>query len=135
MQKISKAYGFNYSEIKKNNEIEKTLKKVLKSNKPEFINVYLNPNQKIIPKLSFGDPIEDLSPRLNRNEFYENMIIDPLKKVNLKKACNFLFVQRKSIQNLNGLKISFCLIFLLFIYQLYLTYLLYDPSVFLQEMA
>ena len=84
--KISKAYGFNYSEIKKNNEIEKTLKKVLKSNKPEFINVYLNPNQKIIPKLSFGDPIEDLSPRLNRNEFYENMIIDPLKKSKPKES-------------------------------------------------
>ena len=39
-------------------------------------------------------------------------------------------MQRKSIQNLNSLKISFCLIFLLFIYQLYLTYLLYDPTVF-----
>ncbi len=84
--KISKAYGFNYSEIIKNNEIEKTLKKVLKSNKPEFINVYLNPNQKIIPKLSFGDPIEDLSPRLNRNEFYENMIIDPLRKSKPKES-------------------------------------------------
>ena len=63
-------------------------RKVLKSNKPEFINIYLNPNQKIIPKLSFGDPIEDLSPRLNRNEFYENMIIDPLIFLLVKRLLN-----------------------------------------------
>ena len=32
------------------------------SNKPEFIEVLLKPDQKIVPKLQFGNPIEDLSP-------------------------------------------------------------------------
>ena len=32
-------------------------------------------NQKIIPKLQFGNPIEDMSPLLPRKEFYENMDI------------------------------------------------------------
>lgn len=52
----------------------------MKSKKPEFVNILVNPNQKIIPKLSFGDPIEDLSPKIPRKEFYRNMIVKPLLK-------------------------------------------------------
>ena len=78
--KIAKAYGINYSEIKKNSEIDKILKKTLKSNKPEFINIFIKPNQKIIPKLAFGSPLEDLSPHLPKNEFLENMIVKPVNK-------------------------------------------------------
>ena len=74
-KKISKAYGINYNEIKNNREIEAVLNKVLKTKKPEFINVLINPSQKIIPKLQFGKPIEDLSPLLTRSEFKKNMII------------------------------------------------------------
>ena len=78
--KISNAYGINYSEIKNNKQIDKILNKVLNSKKPEFVNVIIDPNQKIIPKLQFGNPIEDLSPLLSRSEFKENMIIPILKK-------------------------------------------------------
>jgi len=77
-KKICKGYGVHYLEIKKNNDIEKIIKKALSSNKPEFINVFVDPNQKIIPKLSFGDPIEDLSPKISRNDFYKNMIVKPI---------------------------------------------------------
>jgi len=59
------------------------LNKVLNSKKPEFVNVIIDPNQKIIPKLQYGNPIEDLSPLLSRLEFNKNMIIPTLKK-NLK---------------------------------------------------
>jgi acetolactate synthase-1/2/3 large subunit len=79
-KKISNAYGINYSEIRNNKEIDKMLNKVLKSKKPEFINVIIDPNQKIIPKLQFGNPIEDLSPLLSRSEFKKNMIIPLLKE-------------------------------------------------------
>ena len=77
-KKISSAYGINYTEIKSNKEIDKVLKKVLRSKKPEFINVIIDSNQKIIPKLQFGKPIEDLSPLLPRSEFKKNMIIPNL---------------------------------------------------------
>ena len=77
-KKISNAYGINYSEIKSNKEIEKVLDKILNSKKPEFINVIINQNQKIIPKLQFGKPIEDISPLLSRSEFKKNMIIPSL---------------------------------------------------------
>ena len=79
-KKISNAYGINYSEIKNNNQIDKILKKVLRSKRPEFINVIINSNQKIIPKLQFGKPIEDLSPLLSRSEFKKNMIVPALRE-------------------------------------------------------
>jgi acetolactate synthase-1/2/3 large subunit len=77
-KKISNAFGINYNEIKSNSEIDRILKKVLISNKPEFINVIIAPDQKIVPKLQFGKPIEDLSPLLSRSEFKKNMIIPTL---------------------------------------------------------
>ena len=79
-KKISNAYGINYNEIKNNKDIDVILKKVLKSKKPEFINVIINSNQKIVPKLQFGKPIEDLSPLLPRSEFKKNMIIASLQE-------------------------------------------------------
>lgn len=79
-KKISNAYGINYSEIKSNNQIDNILNKILNSKKPEFINVIIDPNQKIIPKLQFGKPIEDLSPLLPRLEFKKNMIVPTLKE-------------------------------------------------------
>jgi acetolactate synthase-1/2/3 large subunit len=79
-KKISYAYGVNYNEIRNNKNIDKILNKVLNSKKPEFINLIINSNQKIIPKLQFGNPIEDLSPLLPRSEFKKNMIIKLLDK-------------------------------------------------------
>ena len=79
-KKISRAYGINYNEIKNNKDMDTILKRVLKSKKPEFINVIIDSNQKIIPKLQFGKPIEDLSPLLPRSEFSKNMIIASLKE-------------------------------------------------------
>jgi len=79
-KKISNAYGINYSEIKNNKQIDKVLNKILNSKKPEFVNVIIDPDQKIIPKLQFGKPIEDLSPLLPRSEFKKNMLVPPLKE-------------------------------------------------------
>ena len=75
-KKIAKAFGINYNELKNHNNLRSKLKKIINSNKPEFINVLANPNQKIIPKLQFGKSIEDLSPLLNRKEFSKNMSFD-----------------------------------------------------------
>ena len=78
--KVAKAYGINYSEIKNNSDIDKVLKKTIRSKKAEFINIFTKPDQKIIPKLTFGSPLEDLSPLLPRKEFLENMIVKTVGK-------------------------------------------------------
>jgi acetolactate synthase I/II/III large subunit len=78
-KKIAYSYGVSYSIIKKNNEINKVLRKKLNSNKAEFIDIMIEPNQKIIPKLTFGDAIENLSPKLPKKEFLNNMLVETVK--------------------------------------------------------
>ena len=79
-KKVSEAYGINYNLIENNNKIKKILKKSIQSNKPEFIEVLLKADQKIIPKLQFGNPIEDLSPLLSRSEFRKNMFVKTISR-------------------------------------------------------
>ena len=79
-KKIATAFGINYSEIRNHKNLRSHIRKIVNSNKPEFVNVLVKPNQKIIPKLQFGKPIEDLSPLLNRKEFSKNMLIKKINK-------------------------------------------------------
>ena len=78
-RKISKAFNINYNLIKNHSHL-KNLGKIINSRNAEIIEVNINDNQKIIPKLQFGNPIEDLSPLLTRKEFYKNMDISLVKK-------------------------------------------------------
>ena len=79
-KKVSKAYGINYTLISNHKDLKKILSKPLNSNKAEFIEVMLKSDQKIIPKLQFGKPIEDLSPLLSRSEFKKNMFIKSVSR-------------------------------------------------------
>lgn len=79
-EKVSKAYGINYTLISNHKNLKKILSKPIKSNKAEFIEVLLKPDQKIIPKLQFGKPIEDLSPLLPRKEFKSNMYVKTVSR-------------------------------------------------------
>ena len=78
-EKISKAFNINYNIIKNHKDFGK-LKKIINSKKAEIIEVSLKKDQKIIPKLQFGNPIEDMSPLLSRKEFFENMDIKSIKR-------------------------------------------------------
>ena len=78
-KKLAFGYGINYTKISNHKEISSKLKKVLNSPNIEFIDVIVSKNQKIIPKLYFGRPIEDLSPLLDRFEFNKNMIVKTVK--------------------------------------------------------
>ena len=49
---------------------------MLNSKKPILCEVKVSENQKVIPKLEFGRPIHDLSPRLEKDELESNMIVD-----------------------------------------------------------
>ena len=78
-EKISKAFNIKYNIIKNHNDFNK-LDKIIKSKNAEFVEVILKPTQKIIPKLQFGNPIEDMSPLLPRKEFYQNMDVKIIKR-------------------------------------------------------
>ena len=82
-RKISHAFNISYNLIKNHLDLKK-LYKIISSKKPEIIEIKLKHNQTIMPKLQFGNPIEDLSPLLPRKEFNENMdisLIKPDKKI------------------------------------------------------
>lgn len=76
---IGQAYGVKTFTINSHTDLEKDLKKILKIKGPVICVVKIDPLQKLIPKLEFGRPIEDLSPLLPRDEFYKNMIVKPIK--------------------------------------------------------
>lgn len=78
-KKISNAFNINYNLIKNHFDLKK-LNKIISSKKPEIIEIKIKNNQKIMPKLQFGNPIEDLSPLLPRKEFYKNMDISLIKR-------------------------------------------------------
>jgi len=78
-EKISKAFNINYNLIKNHKDL-KYIKKIISTKKPEIIEVMIKSNQKIIPKLQFGNPIEDMSPLLPRKEFFSNMDIKNINR-------------------------------------------------------
>jgi acetolactate synthase-1/2/3 large subunit len=77
--KIAKAYGLATATIDTQQGLAGRIKKVLDHKGPIVCEVIVPDNAKLIPKLEFGKPIEDLSPALPRAEFNEQMIIKPLE--------------------------------------------------------
>lgn len=77
--KIAKAYGVSTETIRDHKELYPKIKKVLAYECSILCDVVIPDDSKLIPKLEFGKPIEDLSPLLSRKEFLENMIVDPIK--------------------------------------------------------
>jgi len=76
---IAKAYGFKVVDLNNNRDINRKIRKVLKTKGPVFCNIKIKPSHKVIPQVRFGRPNEDQTPLLSRKEFMENMIVKPLK--------------------------------------------------------
>lgn len=71
--KIAKAYGIEVETINNHKELNAIIRKVLDYKGSILCDVKLKQGEKIIPKLEFGRPIEDLSPLLPREELEKNM--------------------------------------------------------------
>lgn len=78
--KVAEAYGIKSIKIKNVKEMKRKIKQALEFKGPVLIDVVINPNQKLNPKLEFGKPIEDISPLLPREEFHSNMIVKPVEE-------------------------------------------------------
>ncbi len=75
---IAKSFGFQYSEIEKNYQIDEKIHWSLNNTQPTLCNVKIPRDALVWPKLVFGHPIEDAEPLLPRDEFRKNMIVEPL---------------------------------------------------------
>ena len=89
LEKISFAFGIEYVKFKQIKNLEKNLKNYLTKRHPVIIEIFCPSDQEVIPtasskKLASGQmvslPLEDMYPFLDRDEFYENMIIPPFSE-------------------------------------------------------
>lgn len=76
--KLAQAYGIKAERIENHLELEDKITKVLSANEPILCQVELLPMNQISPKLLYGRPLEDSHPLLDREEFRDNMIVDPI---------------------------------------------------------
>ena len=78
--KISKAYGIKTLEIKNNSEFDEKIDHFLKCEESIIVDVDCHDHHEYEPRI-FGwkTPIEDMYPYIDREEFKNNMIIDPVE--------------------------------------------------------
>ncbi len=83
--KVASAYGIKTDRISNNDEMHNKLENVLKETGPFVCEIIIPENQQLIPRVSslkrpdgtiISKPLEDLFPFLERDEFYENMIVE-----------------------------------------------------------
>jgi acetolactate synthase-1/2/3 large subunit len=77
--KIAKAYGIKAIEANKSN-FKDVLNLVFQDEDSILINVIIDKEQKLIPKLEFGNPLEDMYPYLNDNEIKNNMLVNMIPR-------------------------------------------------------
>jgi len=75
---IAQAYGIPALTVKTTGELAIALDKTMSSKGPILVDIYIDEQQKLNPKLEFGRPLEDMAPYLSDEEFKQNMIIEPL---------------------------------------------------------
>ncbi len=74
-RKIAKAYGLPSASLIRHAGLAKKIQEILAHKGPILCDVLVPDDAKLIPKLEFGKPIEDLSPLLPREELSRNMIV------------------------------------------------------------
>lgn len=73
---LARAYHLPYYKINKKNLA--TYGEIAEKPGPCFIEVVIRGTTEVYPKLEVNNPIEDISPKLSREELKESMIIDPI---------------------------------------------------------
>ena len=77
-QRVVSAYKISSMKITGNDEITDALESLFSDLNPRFLEVGIEGDFKVAPKLSVNRPVEDQEPLLSRHELASNMIIDIL---------------------------------------------------------
>lgn len=75
---IARAYGLTTDTLSLNGDIGPKLSQWLNATGPAFLEVAIDPGQRVVPQVKFGRPNEDAEPLLERSEFLRNMIVAPM---------------------------------------------------------
>jgi acetolactate synthase-1/2/3 large subunit len=76
---LAKVYGIKSVHATKDNYKE-VIRLALQEEGSILVNVIIDREQKLTPKLEFGNPLEDMSPYLTDNQIKDNMIIDMIPR-------------------------------------------------------
>tara|TARA_B100001113_G_scaffold70328_1_gene54461 strand:- start:3587 stop:5371 length:1785 start_codon:yes stop_codon:yes gene_type:complete len=74
-EKVAKAYNIKAITIYGKEDLKNKLQYTMDYKGPILCNILIDNKQKLIPKLEFGNPLEDMSPYLTDEEIKSNMII------------------------------------------------------------
>lgn len=83
LQKVAEAYGLATFSINKIEEAESIITLALETKGPVLVDVRLEQDSGVNPKLVVNRPIEDMSPHLDRKELQEIMLIDLVHEVDV----------------------------------------------------
>ena len=75
---VAQSFDIPAVRIEKNSDVEQVVAKVLESDGPILCDVVIPPEHHVVPQCRYGRPIEDAEPLLEREEFLENMIVEPM---------------------------------------------------------
>ena len=90
LEKIAAAYGFAFFRLSNNREAEEQISRILAQPGPVIIEVMTDPMENLQPKAAskrlpdgslYSAPLEDMAPFLDREEFMQNMLIEPYDEV------------------------------------------------------
>lgn len=93
--RVAEAYGIPALTVYNHDDMRAKIQNALHMNGPVLCDVMVDPAQKLIPKLIadrdaegryISKPLEDMAPFLPREEFYANMLIEPLEGRGEKKS-------------------------------------------------
>lgn len=77
-EKVARAYGYPVFSVCRNEELKPTLSRAMGEPGYSFTNIEIAADARVVPQVQFGRPNEDSSPLLDRKEFMENMLVEPL---------------------------------------------------------
>jgi len=81
---LVRAFGFRYLSLKKQDKSDEVLREFLKNNDPVVLEVYMDPDQLLVPKLSVSittegnlvsPPLEDLSPLIPFETLRKSLLV------------------------------------------------------------
>ena len=75
---VAYAHKIAASRITKTSELADAFERMIAHDGPFLCDIDLDPNERVIPQVVFGRPIEDSGPLLSREVFMRNMIVKPL---------------------------------------------------------
>ncbi|MGV8108361.1 thiamine pyrophosphate-binding protein [Methanospirillum sp.] len=86
-RKVAKAYGIKVSRISNHKKLERKIQSIISEDGPVLCEIMISREQEVIPRQGFylrsdgafvPRPLEDMYPYLDRKEFLENMMVEPL---------------------------------------------------------